>query len=160
LQEVFDMLSPLIPYRIYRQGEFPVTEVLSRYTEDEGSVLMGTNSFWQGIDLPGDILRGVIITRLPFGVPDYPPFQARFEKALSMGKNPFYAIQIPDAIIRFKQGFGRLIRRSTDRGIIAVLDSRLYHKGYGKLFLASLPECTLVTSIQDLETRYLLSEKK
>ncbi len=160
LKEVFEILASLIPYRIYRQGDYPVTEVLSRYIEDDGSVLMGTNSFWQGIDLPGDILRGVIITRLPFSVPDYPPFQARSEKVISLGKNPFYSIQIPDAVIRFKQGFGRLIRRSTDHGIIAVLDSRLHHKGYGKLFIESLPECKVVTSIQDIAAHYSLPEKE
>ncbi len=160
MKEVCDILAALIPYRIYRQGDHSVTEVLSRYIEDEGSVLMGTNSFWQGIDLPGDVLRGVIITRLPFSVPDYPPFQARSEKMAAMGKNPFYSIQIPDAVIRFKQGFGRLIRRSTDRGIIAVLDSRLHHKGYGKLFIQSLPECTVVTSIQDIAVRYSTTGKE
>jgi ATP-dependent DNA helicase DinG len=144
-------LSNLINHTIYAQGDFPASETVERYINDNGSVLMGTHSFWQGIDLPGDLLRGVIMMRLPFSVPDRPITQARIERIEERGLNPFSAYQIPSAVIRFKQGFGRLIRSRDDRGIVAVLDSRILSKGYGKLFLESLPECRTVYSLEELK---------
>ncbi|HOQ04995.1 MAG TPA: helicase C-terminal domain-containing protein [Anaerohalosphaeraceae bacterium] len=106
-------------------------------------VLFGTDSFWQGVDVPGEQLSNVIIVRLPFAVPGHPLIQGRIEQIRAQGGNPFYEYQVPMAILKFKQGFGRLIRRKTDQGIVAVLDSRILQKKYGKQFLQALPECPI-----------------
>jgi ATP-dependent DNA helicase DinG len=107
-------------------------------------VLFGTDSFWQGVDVPGDKLSNVIIVRLPFAVPSHPLIQGRIERLRAEGINPFYEYQMPMAILKFKQGFGRLIRRKTDQGIIAVLDSRILQKSYGKQFLQAIPKCPII----------------
>jgi len=150
LQRVKTELSDLIEYPIFAQGDFNASDVIENYCKTEGSVLLGTHSFWQGIDLPGDLLRGVIITRLPFSVPDHPHYQAKVDRAASLGKNPFYTLQVPEAIIRFKQGFGRLIRSRNDYGIVAVLDPRIINKNYGALFLNSIPLCKKIFNISEL----------
>ncbi len=151
LDAIRERLSSLIKYPIYAQGDYPAAETVEHYINDKSSVLMGTHSFWQGIDLPGDLLRGVIMMRLPFSVPDRPITQARIERIEERGLNPFSVYQIPSAVIRFKQGFGRLIRSREDRGIVAVLDPRILSKGYGKLFLESLPECRTVYTLEELK---------
>ena len=115
--------------------------LLERFKADERSVLFGTDSFWQGVDVPGEALSNVIIARLPFAVPNHPLIQGRIEQIRAEGENPFYKYQLPSAIIRFKQGFGRLIRNKTDSGIIVVLDSRIVRKSYGRQFLAAIPNC-------------------
>jgi ATP-dependent DNA helicase DinG len=150
LNEVRERLSGLIDLPIYAQGQFSANEVLDKYIEHDGSVLMGTHSFWQGIDLPGDLLRGVCLMRLPFSVPDRPDVEAKMERLEQQGLNPFYHYQIPNAIIRFRQGFGRLIRGSQDRGIIAVLDARIMTRSYGKLFIQSIPECRTIFNVDEL----------
>jgi ATP-dependent DNA helicase DinG len=154
MEEVRTRLAGRIDLPIFAQGEFPAVEVMERYLRTGNSVLMGTHSFWQGIDLPGDLLRGVIMMRLPFSVPDRPPVQARMEMMESRGLSSFYSYQVPAAVIRFRQGFGRLIRSKTDRGVIAVLDSRIVSRGYGRIFLQSVPECTMVRSIADMKHAY------
>ena len=115
--------------------------LLGRFKSDERSVLFGTDSFWQGVDVPGEALSNVIIARLPFAVPNHPLIQGRIEKIRAEGENPFYKYQLPSAILKFKQGFGRLIRNKTDSGIIVVLDSRIVRKSYGRQFLAAIPNC-------------------
>jgi len=115
---------------------------------------MGTHSYWQGIDLPGDLVRGVIIMRLPFAVPDTPVMEAKFERLKNEGKNPFVYLQIPEAVLKTKQGAGRLIRRGTDRGIVAILDSRVKTKSYVQIFTDSLPVCERVSSLKDLTAKY------
>jgi len=107
-------------------------------------VLMGTSSFWQGIDVRGDALRNVIIVKLPFSVPDEPVIEARLEAITRTGGNPFMEYSVPEAIIRLKQGFGRLIRSKTDTGIVVILDSRIKTKRYGKRFLQALPPCKII----------------
>lgn len=102
-------------------------------------MLFGTSSFWEGVDLPGDALSFVVIVRLPFAPPDDPVMEAKSDYIRAKGGNPFYDLSLPQAVIRFKQGFGRLIRTKEDRGVLFVLDRRLLTASYGKYFLASLP---------------------
>ena len=120
------------------------TKLLNTFRKDTSSVLFGTASFWQGVDVKGPALSNVIITKLPFAVPDEPLIQARLEQIRSEGGNPFMDYQLPEAVLRFKQGFGRLIRSRDDHGIVVILDGRVASKWYGKRFLQALPECKIV----------------
>lgn len=117
------------------------TELLRRFKLDRKNVLFGTDSFWQGVDVPGQALSNVIIVKLPFAVPTHPLIEGRIEHLRSQGHNPFFEYQLPQAIIKFKQGFGRLIRSKTDSGIIVVLDSRIVRKNYGREFLSAIEKC-------------------
>jgi ATP-dependent DNA helicase DinG len=118
----------------------PRNTLLERFRTDERSVLFGVASFWQGVDVRGRALRNVIITRLPFEVPDRPIVQARHELIESRGGKPFSEDSLPRAVLRFKQGFGRLVRSSTDEGRVVVLDPRIITKRYGRMFLDALPD--------------------
>jgi ATP-dependent DNA helicase DinG len=104
------------------------------------AVLFGTDSFWTGVDVPGDALSQVIITRLPFDPPTHPVTEAKTERIQEEGGNPFNQLTLPDALIKFRQGVGRLIRTQNDRGLVTLLDSRILAKTYGRLFLESLPQ--------------------
>lgn len=128
-------------FKVFKQGDMPRSLLLQSFVSAERGVLFGTDSFWEGVDVAGDKLRAVIIVKLPFKVPTEPIIQARVEQLNKQGKDPFMEYSLPQAIVKFKQGFGRLIRGKKDRGAIVILDNRLLTKAYGKLFLSSLPKC-------------------
>jgi ATP-dependent DNA helicase DinG len=125
------------------------TRLLKEFKEDRDSVLFGTDSFWQGVDVPGKALSNVILTRLPFSVPDEPLFEAKCERIKELGGDAFRDLQLPEAILKFRQGVGRLIRSREDRGQIAILDGRVLSRRYGKSFLDMLPQCP--TEIMEIE---------
>ncbi|MDB6029049.1 MAG: dinG [Verrucomicrobiales bacterium] len=119
----------------------PRSLMLEKFKEDVDSVLFGTDSFWQGVDVPGEALSNVIITRLPFAVPDHPLIEAKIENIEARGGNSFGEFSLPEAILKFRQGVGRLIRTKSDNGIVVVLDNRVLTKKYGQAFLDSIPKC-------------------
>jgi len=123
------------------QGEEPARRLLKRFREDHHAVLLGVETFWQGVDVPGDALRCVVITRLPFDVPTHPVHQARAEHLAAKGFNPFAGYSLPRAVLMLRQGFGRLIRRHHDRGVVAILDPRVHTRVWGKRFTQALPAC-------------------
>jgi len=131
-------------------GDLPRSAMLKRFRESGRGVLLGNMSFWQGVDVAGEALSNVIITKLPFAVPDAPLIEARIDTIRKSGGNPFGEYQLPEAVIRFKQGFGRLIRSRNDKGIVVVLDHRVATKPYGRQFIAALPELEI---IRDAYTR-------
>ena len=125
-------------------GKMTRGQLLAKFKATANSVLLGTDSFWQGVDVQGEALSNVIIVKLPFEVPDKPLTEARLDAIRESGGNPFVEYSLPEAIIKFKQGFGRLIRSKTDTGIVVVLDKRIVTKRYGPQFIEALPGCKVV----------------
>ena len=143
LEYVYERLKPrfaVMGLNTLKQGDADRYHLLEQFKEDTDSVLFATDSFWEGVDAPGNTLRMVIITKLPFRMPDDPIYKARYAKLEEDGKSGFYSLSLPDATMRLKQGYGRLMRHTTDKGIVLILDSRIVSKGYGALMLRSLPE--------------------
>ncbi|MBP8605609.1 MAG: helicase [Phycisphaerae bacterium] len=124
-------------------GTLDRARMLARFKQGSRSVLFGTDSFWQGVDVPGESLSNVIIVKLPFAVPNHPLIAGRIDMLKQRGENPFFAYQLPMAVIKFKQGFGRLIRTRQDTGMVVVLDSRIVRKSYGRQFLDAIPKCRI-----------------
>ena len=148
MDEVYDEVAPYletIGLDVFKQGgELSRTDMLQAFREDTDSVLFGTSSFWEGVDVRGEALSNVIITRLPFEVPTHPVMEARVKQIKESGGNEFFEFSLPEAILRLKQGFGRLIRTQTDQGIVVILDPRIKTRNYGKQFLDSLPDCEII----------------
>lgn len=140
------------------------TNLLNRFREEKEAVLMGTSSFWEGVDIPGDSLRTLVLVKLPFQVPTEPIVEAHVEQLQKAGRNAFSDYLLPEAVIRFRQGFGRLIRRADDRGVVLIMDSRVLSTRYGAIFLSSLPvRAWAVSSAELLEEdirRWLGAQKK
>jgi len=128
------------------------TALLEEFRAGRRGILLGAMTFWQGVDVPGEALRLVIITRLPFDIPDHPVAEARNEAIRARGGDPFAEDSLPEAILTFRQGFGRLIRAHDDRGVVAVLDPRLHTRGYGAAFLESLPPCPRTASVEEVRS--------
>ncbi|MFH1134863.1 MAG: ATP-dependent DNA helicase [Pseudomonadota bacterium] len=147
---VSSRLRARLPWTCLIHGEAPRNALLEQFRRETDSVLMGSHSFWQGVDVPGESLSAVIIDKLPFPRPDSPLVRARSNRLQEEGGDPFYDYSIPEAVITLKQGLGRLIRGKTDRGLLAVLDSRLMTKGYGRRFLKSIPYTRLTKDLEEI----------
>lgn len=150
MEETYRLLRPRLPFTCFLQGERPKSALIQDFKEDVHSVLFATASFWEGVDVKGEALSCVIIDRLPFSWPNDPIMEARLERIASSGKSPFWEYQVPSAIILLKQGLGRLVRTRQDRGLLAILDPRLWTKNYGRAFLESLPPCPLAQERRDI----------
>ncbi|MDR1895092.1 MAG: ATP-dependent DNA helicase, partial [Spirochaetales bacterium] len=143
LQETFAQIHPALEdlrIPLLKQGDDERTRLLEAFRRSSESVLFATSSFWEGVDAPGESLQMVIICRLPFQAPTDPVLSARAEALERRGGQPFWELSLPEAVMRLKQGFGRLMRSSTDRGVVLILDPRVIRKAYGGIFLESLPE--------------------
>jgi ATP-dependent DNA helicase DinG len=137
---------------LFKQGDLSPHELLEEFKRAGNGLLLGTETFWQGVDVPGPALSCVAITRLPFTSPDSPLEEARQEWMVARGMDMFNEYTLPTAVIRFRQGFGRLIRTGADFGAVAILDPRIRTKRYGSLFLRSIPACRNVENLEDLRT--------
>jgi len=152
MQSLYDLAMPEIEYPCLIQGSASKSRLLERFRQTPNAVLFATSSFWQGVDVRGDQLSCVIIDKIPFAVPTDPIVAARQRYIEDEGGSSFFEYSVPQAIITLKQGLGRLIRSTTDRGVLAVLDPRLTTKSYGRLFLKSLPQCRVTSRIDDIAT--------
>ncbi len=151
MNEVHGRVRGQVDFPLLVQGTAPRSALLERFRTTPGAVLFATASFWQGVDVPGEQLSCVIIDRLPFAVPSDPVVAARVRALQEDGRNAFAEYQVPEAVLALKQGFGRLIRSKTDRGLLAILDNRILRMQYGKIFLESLPEYTTTQDIAAIE---------
>jgi len=151
MNDLFDRVSGRLDFPLLLQGTAPRTILLERFKSTPNSVLFATASFWQGVDVPGEQLSCVIVDRLPFAVPSDPIVAARVRALQEEGRNPFSEFQVPEAVLALKQGFGRLIRTKTDRGVLALLDTRISRMPYGKIFIESLPQYRRTNDLGEVE---------
>ena len=151
MRDVYERVRPRVRYPLLIQGSMPRTQLLDSFRSTPHAVLFGTSSFWQGVDVQGEQLSAVLIDRLPFAVPSDPVTAARIRQINDEGGNAFTDYQVPQAVITLKQGFGRLIRSETDRGILVMLDQRLMRMPYGKVFLESLPPYHQTNRLEDVK---------
>ncbi len=151
MHQIFDLVHARVRFPLFLQGTAPRSVLLDRFRATPGAVLFATASFWQGVDVPGEQLSCVIVDRLPFAVPTDPVVAARVRTLTEEGHNAFAEYQVPEAVLALKQGFGRLIRARTDRGVLAILDNRIQRMQYGRIFLESLPEYTFARDIADVQ---------
>jgi ATP-dependent DNA helicase DinG len=158
MNELFERVRTRVPFPLLLQGTSPRSVLLEKFKNTPGAVLFATASFWQGVDVPGDALSCVIVDRLPFAVPSDPIVAARVAALQEDGRNPFAEFQVPQAVLALKQGFGRLIRTKTDRGVLALLDNRIQRMAYGKIFLDSLPKYKMTNNLADV-SRFLAKKK-
>ncbi|MCP4397220.1 MAG: ATP-dependent DNA helicase [bacterium] len=150
MEDVYQRLKNKLPYTVLKQGQKGRNALLEDFKKDLHSVLFGTSSFWQGVDVQGEALSCVIIDKLPFASPGEPIIEARIEDLRQRNENPFMSYQVPSAVITLKQGLGRLIRSKQDKGILSILDSRLLTKQYGRVFLESLPRFQIVRDVEEI----------
>ncbi len=148
------MLDDVLDYRVLVQGRASRNSLLRSFRDETHSVLLAVASFWEGVDIVGESLSCVVIEKLPFEVPSDPVIQARIQRINDEGGKPFFDFQVPRAILTLRQGVGRLIRSATDRGVIAIMDVRLFKKGYGRVFLKSLPPSPITRTMSDIEEFY------
>ena len=159
LRAVRDALDGRVPWPLFTQGERPRSELLARFVDTPSSVLLGTQSFWEGVDIRGDALSLVLVDKLPFAPPDDPLLVARAAAVRREGGDPFTSIQVPAAVIALKQGVGRLIRDPSDRGVVVVCDPRLSKRGYGRIFLDSLPPMPITTDVGDVRAFFACRDR-
>ena len=150
MKELFERVRGRVSFPMLLQGTAPRSVLLERFKNTRAAVLFATSSFWQGVDVPGEQLSCVIVDRLPFAVPSDPIVAARVRALQEEGRDPFAEFQVPQAVLALKQGFGRLIRTKTDRGVLALLDSRILRMPYGRIFLESLPRYRRTHELQDV----------
>ncbi|MBV6492070.1 MAG: putative ATP-dependent helicase DinG [Turneriella sp.] len=151
LSQITDRLREAIDLPVISQLEIGVQDALLKFRADKNSILLGSQSFWQGIDVAGDALRLLVITKLLFTPPDDPIFKARSENLETQGKKPFFELSLPHATTMLRQAFGRLIRSESDKGVVALLDSRIWKKAYGKTLISNLPRVNVVRTFSELE---------
>ena len=152
MKKTYPFLVENLPYPVFIQGQAPRNKLLKSFQQETNSVLLAVASFWEGINVPGESLSCVIIDKLPFEVPSDPVIMARINKIREEGGNPFMDFQLPRAILALRQGIGRLMRTSTDKGLLSILDIRLFTKQYGRLFLRSLPPSPLTRELKDVKS--------